>query len=203
MGADGLHRDVVTRFKGPIEWRLGEDFGDAVIDLHEPERALSRQERRVVPSQALHANGDAKVFGKMSNEFRGEPIVGPFARSVDDHAFAPVLRNSERLREVSGKKADVVHPSAPPEVAGLRRSPKMQVRRAIPAKVVEGGRPRSFAAGRSERDADLVYGLPAEIGNAPPKNGGFPWRKRGRLAVQRAERVIRAIDFDPQHRLDG
>src|SRR5262249_46866675 len=56
---------------------------------------------------------------------------------------------------------------------------------------------------RGERDADFLDGLAVEIGNAPAQNLLFGRRDGHRLAVDFAERIVRAVNFEPQPGFDG
>ena len=72
-----------------------------VDDPHQTKQAGPDEQRRVIATQALDADSDARVLREMDGQCGFDAIVRPLPSAVNDHPFAAILRNAKRLREVS------------------------------------------------------------------------------------------------------
>src|SRR5207253_412086 len=80
----------------------GEDFLRqhrlTIQSFHQTHAGIPAEQERVIPLQTLHARGNARRSAYMWDKRRRNPIIGPFARTLNQHPSPPVLQEAERLR---------------------------------------------------------------------------------------------------------
>ena len=122
---------------------------------------------------------------------------------MNDHPLAAILRNAKRLREVSRKRAHPVNPRAAPEVTRFVWSPKADVGGSVPSKGVENDGAVLADVGRSEGEPDRSNGLASRVGQAPTQGRLGARRQNGRLAIDRSQFIVPAVDEKAQRDLDA
>jgi hypothetical protein len=193
-GASGLYGKRVRGLEGPSEGVLSKDVHRPVHNANEAQAIRPHQEHGVIAAQAPHPHADARVFSQVNRKRRLHPVLGPSTPSVDDHAFAAVLRDSKCLRKVGREDSDRIDPGSAPELSRRVRPPELDVGRSVPPQIVEQDRAALNALRRAKGEADRLDRLTAGVGQTPSQNCLRAGQKSDRFAVERRKGVVWVID---------
>src|SRR5580704_10425268 len=167
LSAQDLDDNVTRLLEGQFQRGFREDGHDAIESANEAHEAGPHEKHRVITPQSLDTHADPGVLRKMNSQRRFDAIIRPLSPAMDDHPFAAILRDPESLRRGGREDFDGVDPGPAPELPRVVRPPQPDVRRAVPAEIVEHNRPICRSAARAKDQAKRLDGLPTGVWQAP------------------------------------